>query len=164
MVVHRSFSELYQKAIQDAEGKSGEEQSGEAWVLDERGENGDEGENEEKKEEQDRTTDSETETHKKQPLGEDMGIPGSRDSELFLSPPNLPLLRATSLQDSVQSQIPEITPISLTRSCSLERHPTCQDILEGYTDLLFHTSIKTAQNVILFFLCMPGMYMIMWGR
>ena len=32
----RSFSELYQKAIQDAEGKSGEGQSGEAWVLDER--------------------------------------------------------------------------------------------------------------------------------
>ncbi|KAK1882897.1 Signal-induced proliferation-associated 1-like protein 1 [Dissostichus eleginoides] len=32
----RSFSELYQKAIKDAECKPGEDQSGEAWVLDER--------------------------------------------------------------------------------------------------------------------------------
>ncbi|XP_057216943.1 signal-induced proliferation-associated 1-like protein 2 isoform X2 [Triplophysa rosa] len=128
----RSFSELYQKAIQDAAGKSGEGQSGEAWVLDERGENGDEGEKEETKENENKISDSETEIHKKQPLGEEMGIPGPRDSELFLSPPSLPLLRATSLQDSIQSQIPEIIPISITRSCSLERHSTCQDILEGH--------------------------------
>lgn len=141
---HRSFSELYQKAIQDAEGKSGEGQSGEAWVLDERGENGDEGGKGEKKENQNNMSDSETQTHKKEPLGEEMGIPGPRDSELFLSPPSLPLLRATSLQDSIQSQIPEITPISITRSCSLERHPTCQDILEGYTNLFccLHEKLK----------------------
>lgn len=126
----RSFSELYEKAILDAEGKSGEGQSGEAWVLDERGENNDGGEKEEK-EKENRRSDSETQTHKEQ-LGEEMGIPESRDSELMLSLPSIPLLRATSLQDSAQTQISEIPPISLTRSYSLERHPTCEDFYKGH--------------------------------
>ncbi|XP_067280945.1 signal-induced proliferation-associated protein 1 isoform X3 [Pseudorasbora parva] len=96
----RSFSELYQKAIQDAESKSGEGRSGEAWVLDEDDdEDGDEGEEEEKKENENKI---------------------------------LPLLRATSLQDSMKSQSPEITPVSITRSYSLEGHPPYQDILEGH--------------------------------
>ncbi|XP_068600435.1 signal-induced proliferation-associated protein 1 [Brachionichthys hirsutus] len=52
----RSFSELYQKAIKDAECKPGEDQSGEAWVLDEREdeeeEEAEEGEGEEEGEEE----------------------------------------------------------------------------------------------------------------
>ncbi|XP_031428336.1 signal-induced proliferation-associated protein 1 isoform X2 [Clupea harengus] len=146
----RSFSELYQKAIQDAEGKSGEGQSGEAWVLDEReDEEEDEDEEVEDEEEEEEEEDEEEErTEGERVQGEGMeaepveqvdgtapdltpatdeGSPGC-----LLSPPSIPLLRATSLQDHPQPPAPDITPSSLTRSYSLERHPPCQDLLEGH--------------------------------
>ncbi|XP_067256069.1 signal-induced proliferation-associated protein 1 isoform X1 [Chanodichthys erythropterus] len=127
----RSFSELYQKAIQDAESKSGEGRSGEAWVLDDDDDDdGDEGEEEEKKENENKIYD--IETPKQELLVEQLGFPEPMDTDSLLSPPSLPLLRATSLQDSMKSQTPEITPVSLTRSYSLEGHPPYQDILEGH--------------------------------
>ncbi|XP_051574344.1 signal-induced proliferation-associated 1-like protein 2 isoform X2 [Myxocyprinus asiaticus] len=134
----KSFSELYQKAIQDAESKSGEGCSGEAWVLDERGEEADDddgdddddGGEDDKKEDENRVSDSETQ--KKERREEEIEISGSEDAYSLLSPPSLALLRATSLQHSVKSQTPEINPVSLTRSYSLESHPLCQDILEGH--------------------------------
>lgn len=128
----RSFSELYQKAIQDAESKSGEGRSGEAWVVDEDDEDvvdGGGGEKEEKKEIETKVSDSET---PKQEIDEEqMGFPEPMETDSLLSPPSLPLLRATSLQDSMKSQTPEITPVSLTRSYSLEGRPPYQDIIEG---------------------------------
>ncbi|XP_067280901.1 signal-induced proliferation-associated protein 1 isoform X2 [Pseudorasbora parva] len=128
----RSFSELYQKAIQDAESKSGEGRSGEAWVLDEDDdEDGDEGEEEEKKENENKMYESES-SPKQEPLGAQIEFPEPVDTDSLLSPPSLPLLRATSLQDSMKSQSPEITPVSITRSYSLEGHPPYQDILEGH--------------------------------
>uniref|UniRef100_A0A8C1IMY6 Signal-induced proliferation-associated 1 n=1 Tax=Cyprinus carpio TaxID=7962 RepID=A0A8C1IMY6_CYPCA len=109
----RSFSELYHKAIQDAESKSGEGQSGEAWVLDDDEEvevDGGRGEKEEKKEIENKTSDSET--LKQELLGEQMVFPEPMETDSLLSPPSLPLLRATSLQDSMKSQSPEVTPVS----------------------------------------------------
>lgn len=138
----RSFSELYQKAIQDAESKSGEGRSGEAWVLDydddEDDGDGEEGEEEEMKENENKMDDSET--PKQELLGEQLVFPEPMDTDSLLSPPSLPLLRATSLQDSMKSQTPEITPVSLTRSYSLEGHPPCQDIFQGYTDFCLPAS------------------------
>ncbi|XP_026124061.1 signal-induced proliferation-associated 1-like protein 3 isoform X2 [Carassius auratus] len=128
----RSFSELYQKAIQDAESKSGEGQSGEAWVLDDDEEvevNGSGGEKEEKKQIENKMTDRETPNqviHEEQ-----MGFPEAMETDSLLSPPSLPLLRATSLQDNMKNQSPEVTPVSLTRSYSLEAHAPYQDITEG---------------------------------
>ncbi|XP_042617131.1 signal-induced proliferation-associated protein 1-like isoform X2 [Cyprinus carpio] len=129
----RSFSELYHKAIQDAESKSGEGQSGEAWVLDDDEEvevDGGRGEKEEKKEIENKTSDSET--LKQELLGEQMVFPEPMETDSLLSPPSLPLLRATSLQDSMKSQSPEVTPVSVTRSYSLEEHPPYQDMIEGH--------------------------------
>ncbi|XP_059395230.1 signal-induced proliferation-associated 1-like protein 2 isoform X2 [Carassius carassius] len=129
----RSFSELYQKAIQDAESKSGEGQSGEAWVLDDDEEvevNGGGGEKEEKKQNENKTTDRETPN--KVIHEEQMGFAEPMETDLLLSPPSLPLLRATSLQDNMKSQSPEVTPVSLTRSYSLEAHAPYQDITEGH--------------------------------
>ena len=54
------------------------------------------------------------------------------DQGSLLSPPSLPLLRATSLQDHPLNQTVEITPSQLTRSYSLERHPSCRDICDRY--------------------------------
>uniref|UniRef100_A0A672PJQ3 Rap-GAP domain-containing protein n=1 Tax=Sinocyclocheilus grahami TaxID=75366 RepID=A0A672PJQ3_SINGR len=132
----RSFSELYQKAIQDAESKSGEGRSGEAWVLDDDEEvevDGGGGEKEEKKEIENKTSDSET--LKQELLGEQMGFPEPMETDSLLSPPSLALIRATSLQDSMKSQSPEVTPVSLTRSYSLEGYAPYQDIIEGYAVL-----------------------------
>ncbi|KAL0187682.1 hypothetical protein M9458_014781, partial [Cirrhinus mrigala] len=127
-----SFAELYQKAIQDAESKSGEGQSGEAWVVDEDDEDvvdGGGGEKEEKKEIENKVSDSET--PKQEIHEEQMEFPEPMETDSLLSPPSLPLLRATSLQDSMKCQTPEITPVSLTRSYSLEGRPPYQDIIEG---------------------------------
>ncbi|KAK6305506.1 hypothetical protein J4Q44_G00242860 [Coregonus suidteri] len=137
----RSFSELYQKAIQDAERKPGEGQSGEAWVLDEREE---EEEEEMEEEEREQGEGKEAETMEGPAEGgeaedrlsetgqgeEDQGDQGDQGS--LLSPPSLPLLRATSLQDHPLNQTVEITPSQLTRSYSLERHPSCRDICDGH--------------------------------
>ncbi|XP_016346171.1 signal-induced proliferation-associated 1-like protein 2 [Sinocyclocheilus anshuiensis] len=128
----RSFSELYQKAIQDAESKSGEGRSGEAWVLDDDEEvevDGGGGEKEEKKQIENKTTDRET--PKQEIHEEQMRFPEPMETDSLLSPPSLPLLRATSLQDSMKNQSPEVTPVSLTRSYSLEGHAPYQDIIEG---------------------------------
>ncbi|KAG5853125.1 hypothetical protein ANANG_G00069770 [Anguilla anguilla] len=131
----RSFSELYLKAIQDTDRKSGEGQSGEAWVLDER----EEEEEEEKEEEEDVEEEErqEGEGEDGEPSGEGEGgagetkssedTSGEGDQGTHLSLPSLPLLRATSLQENHPSQPPEITPTTLTRSYSLERHPPRQD-------------------------------------
>ncbi|XP_052456880.1 signal-induced proliferation-associated protein 1 isoform X1 [Carassius gibelio] len=123
----RSFSELYQKAIQDAESKSGEGQSGEAWVLDDDDDevDGGGGEKEEKKQIENKMTDSET-------LKQEIGFPEPMETDSLLSPPSLPLLRATSLQDNMKNQSPEDTPVSLTRSYSLEAHAPYQDIIEEH--------------------------------
>lgn len=146
MCVYRSFSELYQKSIQDAESKSGEGQSGEAWVLDER-----EQENEESREELQEMEEEERE----QGEGEEsvsIAQPDGREAEeeesdeagqgggstCLLSTPSLPLLRAASLQDSPLPQGMEVTPSPLTRSYSLERHPPFQDICDGYTHTYTH--------------------------
>lgn len=143
----RSFSELYHKAIQDAESKSGEGQSGEAWVLDDDEEvevDGNRGEKEEKKQIENKTTDRET---PKQMIHEEQKrSPEPMETDSLLSPPSLPLLRATSLQDSMKSQSPEV---SLTRSYSLEGHPPYQDIIEEYTDFCLPTSHFTQK------LCTP---------
>ncbi|XP_018607653.1 signal-induced proliferation-associated 1-like protein 2 isoform X1 [Scleropages formosus] len=111
----RSFSELYQKAIQDAERKAGEEPTGEAWVLDEK-----EGEEEQEEGEQIRAEDSVP------AKGGDIQQLEVTESSL-LSPPSLPLLRASSLQDSTPTTSTEISVSMLTRSCSLERPMPCQD-------------------------------------
>ncbi|KAL7838085.1 hypothetical protein AOLI_G00264890, partial [Acnodon oligacanthus] len=137
-----SFSELYQKSIQDAESKSGEGQSGEAWVLDEREVQEEQQEQEEIKELEEeereqgegeesvsmtRLDGREAETEE-----EESGEAGLGGSTCLLSPPSLPLLRAASLQDSPLSQGLEVTPSALTRSYSLERHPPYQDIFDGH--------------------------------
>lgn len=132
---------MYQKAIQDAERKPGEGQSGEAWVLDEREE---EEEEEMEEEEREQGEGKEAETMEGPAEGgeaedrlsetglgeEDQGDQGDQGS--LLSPPSLPLLRATSLQDHPLNQTVEITPSQLTRSYSLERHPSCRDICDRY--------------------------------
>ncbi|XP_077448425.1 signal-induced proliferation-associated protein 1 isoform X1 [Stigmatopora argus] len=125
----RSFSELYQKAIKDAECKPGEDQSGEAWVLDERGDD---------EEERDKPLQVEkvTEVDAAEVQVESDGAPpppgGSEkgDGESFLAPPSLPLLRATSLQDQISNQDQESS--QLTRSFSLERHSSYSDTNEGH--------------------------------
>ncbi|XP_055799254.1 signal-induced proliferation-associated protein 1-like isoform X1 [Salvelinus fontinalis] len=121
----RSFSELYQKAIQDAERKPGEGQSGEAWVLDEREE-----EEEMEEEEREQGEGKEAETMEGPAEGgeaedrpsemgqgeEDKGGQGS-----LFSTPSLPILRATSLHDHPPNQTMEgISHSQLTRSYSLE--------------------------------------------
>ncbi|CAJ1064086.1 signal-induced proliferation-associated protein 1 isoform X1 [Xyrichtys novacula] len=118
----RSFSELYQKAIKDAECKPGENQSGEAWVLDER-------EEEEEKEEEvmedgkmkaggaDEVDIIEVEAEE----GEGHQCFKGQSQITLLTPPSLPLLRATSLQDQPANQSEEGGGPQLTRSCSLER-------------------------------------------
>ncbi|XP_061818299.1 signal-induced proliferation-associated protein 1 [Nerophis lumbriciformis] len=122
----RSFSELYQKAIKDAECKPGEDQSSEAWVLDER----------EEEEEREVKADGVTEVdvtevqvasdeaaeHREQSEKEDTGS--------LLAPPSLPLLRATSLQDQRSDQDQESS--QLTRSISLERHSSYGETCEGH--------------------------------
>ncbi|KAG7464531.1 hypothetical protein MATL_G00166590 [Megalops atlanticus] len=126
----RSFSELYLKAIQDAERKSGEGQSGEAWVLDEREE-----EEEQQEEEKEEREQGEGEEAELMGVGEGSAresdsskiAPGQGQESSLLSLPSLPLLRATSLQDDPPSQPAEITATALTRSCSLEKHLPHQD-------------------------------------
>lgn len=126
-MVCRSFSELYQKAIKDAECKPGEDQSGEAWVLDEREEEEEEEREEEVKEEDKLkgggsdevdiievgTTEVEGHLNNKEQ--------SERGHTTLLTPPCLPLLRATSLQDQPANQSEESSSPQLTRSCSLER-------------------------------------------
>ena len=99
----RSYSELYQKAIQDAERKPGEGQSGEAWVLDEREE---EEEEEEKEEERKQGEGREAEMIEVEVEGGEAEDPrsdkvqGEEGQTSLLSPASLPLLRATSLQEA----------------------------------------------------------------
>ncbi|XP_036436473.1 signal-induced proliferation-associated protein 1 isoform X1 [Colossoma macropomum] len=138
----RSFSELYQKSIQDAESKSGEGQSGEAWVLDEREVQEEQQEHEEIKEleeEEREQGEGEESVSVTRPDGreaeteeEESGEVGQGGSTCLLSPPSLPLLRATSLQDSPLPQGLEVTPTALIRSYSLERHPPYEDIFDGH--------------------------------
>ncbi|XP_061090961.1 signal-induced proliferation-associated protein 1-like isoform X2 [Conger conger] len=129
----RSFSELYLKAIQDTDRKSGEGQSGEAWVLDER----EEEEEEEEEEDTEGEEMQEGECEEAEPSGDGEGsaevASGAGDQGSLLSLPSLPLLRATSLQENHPSQPPEITPSPLTRSYSLERHPPRQDSHDDHT-------------------------------
>lgn len=125
----RSFSELYQKAIKDAECKPGEDQSGEAWVLDER-------EEEEEKEEKDEKAVgvSEADIMEVQMEAEE-GEGQARDKGQrhgsLLTPPSLPLLRATSLQDQPANRSTEGSSSQLTRSCSLEQPPSFREACDG---------------------------------
>lgn len=128
----RSFSELYQKAIKDAECKPGEDQSGEAWVLDER-------EEEEEEEEEPKKSvvgdadivevQVEAEEGEEQSRNEGQS---DRSHDSLLTAPSLPLLRATSLQDQPANQSPDSGGGSqLTRSYSLERQPSYGDTCDG---------------------------------
>ncbi|KAK5858384.1 hypothetical protein PBY51_002528 [Eleginops maclovinus] len=106
----RSFSELYQKAIKDAECKPGEDQSGEAWVLDEREEEeveadgGEEDVNEEEEEEM-------------------------KEDTLKASEVN----EADVTEDQPANQSQEGGGGSqLTRSCSLERQPSYTNTFDGH--------------------------------
>ncbi|XP_040906829.1 signal-induced proliferation-associated protein 1 isoform X5 [Toxotes jaculatrix] len=132
----RSFSELYQKAIKDAECKPGEDQSGEAWVLDEREEE-EEDEGEVKTDEvktgganEVDITEVRVEAEEGEELSCDKGQSESHYSLLTL--PSLPLLRATSLQDQPANQSPEGSASQLTRSYSLERQPSYSDTCDGH--------------------------------
>uniref|UniRef100_A0A3Q3XG23 Rap-GAP domain-containing protein n=1 Tax=Mola mola TaxID=94237 RepID=A0A3Q3XG23_MOLML len=133
----RSFSELYQKAIKDAECKPGEDQSGEAWVLDEREEEEDEEEKEEVEDKLKAAGVGEADIMEVQAeADEGEGQPhdkGQREIGLgsLLAPPGLPLLRATSLQDQPADQSQEGSTSQLTRSCSLERPPSFRDMCDG---------------------------------
>ncbi|XP_062262136.1 signal-induced proliferation-associated protein 1 isoform X2 [Platichthys flesus] len=149
----RSFSELYQKAIKDAECKPGEDQSGEAWVLDEREDEEEEEEEEEEAveaeeeaKEDDLKADGVNETDAMEVqvdaeeaeeakeviemLCDEGQSEGNRDS--FLTPPSLPLLRATSLQDPPANQRQEGSASQLPRSFSLERQPSFRDTCDGH--------------------------------
>ena len=139
-ILCRSFSELYQKAIKDAECKPGEDQSGEAWVLDEREEEEEEEEEEEKEEEEKMKAgvvsepdimevQVEAEEGEAQPREKGQS---ERSLGLLLTPPSLPLLRATSLQDQPANQSQEGSGSQLTRSCSLERRPSLRDTCDGW--------------------------------
>ncbi|XP_053703157.1 signal-induced proliferation-associated 1-like protein 2 [Synchiropus splendidus] len=112
----RSFSELYQKAIKDAECQPGEDQSREAWVVDEAPE-----EEEAKPEEVLDMIEVREEAEPEPSLVPDEGH--------TLSPPSLPLLRATSLQEAPDTHSQDI---SITRSFSLERPSMFTDTCEGH--------------------------------
>lgn len=126
----RSFSELYLKAIKDAECKPGENQSGEAWVLDEREE-----EEEAKKEEDDVKAGGVEEPDTKEAQVEtDAGeeqlcdkVESERNPYSLLNMPSLPLLRATSLQDQPANQGQEGSASQLPRSYSLEKQLSYSD-------------------------------------
>ncbi|XP_022067975.1 signal-induced proliferation-associated 1-like protein 2 isoform X1 [Acanthochromis polyacanthus] len=134
----RSFSELYLKAIKDAECKPGEDQSGEAWVLDEREEEEEEEEEEAKEDEQKAGGVDELDTMEVQveaEEGEDQPCDkeqSDRGQGSLLTPPSLPLLRATSLQDQPANQSQEGSTSQLTRSFSLERQPSYSDTCDGH--------------------------------
>lgn len=126
----RSFSELYQKAIKDAECKPGEDQSGEAWVLDEREEE------EEEKEEEEETAAGVSEADIMEVRTETEEVEGQpcdkgQSHGSLLTPPSLPLQRATSLQDQPANHSPEGSSSQLTRSCSLEQQPSFRDACDG---------------------------------
>uniref|UniRef100_A0A3P9QIK6 Signal-induced proliferation-associated 1 n=1 Tax=Poecilia reticulata TaxID=8081 RepID=A0A3P9QIK6_POERE len=126
----RSFSELYQKAIKDAECKSGEDKSGVAWVVDERE---DEREEQEQKVEEEQLKADRVDEEEEDQLAEDelkMDGGGGQNEENpcpLLAPPALPLLRATSLQDQPANQSEEISISQLTRSVSLEKQLSYTD-------------------------------------
>lgn len=119
----RSFSELYQKAIMDAECKTGENHSGEAWVLDER----------EEAEDEDRVTNMDVTEVDGGNTDEQQSdkTQSERSQDSLLMPPCLPLLRATSLQDQPANQSQDETT-HLTRSFSLERQPSFKDTCDGH--------------------------------
>ncbi|XP_072231871.1 signal-induced proliferation-associated protein 1 isoform X2 [Leuresthes tenuis] len=133
----RSFSELYQKAIKDAECKPGEDRSGEAWVLDERAE---EEEEEEQANEDELKTGGVSEVEKMEVQtvaegGEEQSgdkEPCEGDPSSLLTPPSLPLFRATSLQDQPANQSQEGGTSQLTRSLSLERQLSYTDTCDGH--------------------------------
>ncbi|KAL7389353.1 hypothetical protein ABVT39_002236 [Epinephelus coioides] len=136
----RSFSELYQKAIKDVECKPGEDQSGEAWVLDEREEEEEQEEQpEEAKEDKLKAggvneadiTEVQVEAEEGEGQSCDKGQ-SERSHGPLLTPPSLPLLRATSLQDQPANQNQESSGSQLTRSCSLERQPSYRDTCDGH--------------------------------
>lgn len=54
---------------------------------------------------------------------------GERSLGSLLTPPSLPLLRATSLQDQPTNQSQQDT--QRTRSCSLERRPSLREACDG---------------------------------
>uniref|UniRef100_A0A3B3VM96 Signal-induced proliferation-associated 1 n=1 Tax=Poecilia latipinna TaxID=48699 RepID=A0A3B3VM96_9TELE len=126
----RSFSELYQKAIKDAECKSGEDKSGVAWVVDERE---DEREEQEQKVEEEQLKADRVDEEEEDQLAEDelkMDGGGGQNEESpgpLLALPALPLLRATSLQDQPANKSEEISISQLTRSVSLEKQLSYTD-------------------------------------
>ncbi|KAM4619729.1 signal-induced proliferation-associated protein 1 isoform 1-T3 [Polymixia lowei] len=134
----RSFSELYHKAIKDAECKPGEGQSGEAWVLDEKEEDEEEAQEDEQKpgevDEADATeaqAQAQAEGEEDQPSEKGQGEERGHGSSC-LTPPGLALLRATSLQDHPPNQTLECSPSQLTRSYSLERQPLLRETCDGH--------------------------------
>ncbi|XP_061596694.1 signal-induced proliferation-associated 1-like protein 2 [Cololabis saira] len=145
----RSFSELYQKAIKDAECKPGENQSGEAWVLDEREDEDEEqqaGEDELKAagvgEVERMEVIAEPDRGDTQPCdkGHSDGSQGS-----LVPPPSLPLLRATSLQEHAGDQSQEGSSSKLTRSLSLEKQMCNTDTCDGH--MYDNTRLKAEQHI-----------------
>ncbi|XP_014840559.1 PREDICTED: signal-induced proliferation-associated protein 1-like [Poecilia mexicana] len=131
----RSFSELYQKAIKDAECKSGEDKSGVAWVVDERE---DEREEQEQKVEEEQLKADRVDEEEEDQLAEDelkMDGGGGQNEESpgpLLTLPALPLLRATSLQDQPANKSEEISISHLTRSVSLEKQLSYTDTCDEH--------------------------------
>ncbi|XP_032431521.1 signal-induced proliferation-associated 1-like protein 2 isoform X1 [Xiphophorus hellerii] len=130
----RSFSELYQKAIKDAECKSGEDQSGVAWVVDERE---DEREEQEQKVEEEQLKADRVEEEDEEFTEDELKMDGGGEQNEespgpLLAPPTLPLLRATSLQDQPANQSEEISISQLTRSVSLEKQLSYTDTCDGH--------------------------------
>ncbi|KAM9780982.1 signal-induced proliferation-associated 1-like protein 2 [Syngnathus typhle] len=125
----RSFSELYQKAIKDAECKPGEDQSGEAWVLDEREIKEEDGDKQPKEDSVNEADVAEVQVEG-DGAEEHQGQSERDDPDSLLVPPSLPLLRATSLQDQTSTQEQECS--QLTRSFSLERHSSYSQTSEGH--------------------------------
>lgn len=131
-MLFRSFSELYQKAIKDAECKPGEDQSGEAWVLDEREEEEDEEEDAKEEEPKSGVVSGVDATEVQVEAEEGNEQPCERSQGSGLTPPSLPLFRATSLQDQPANQSQEGSTSHLTRSFSLERQPSYGDMCDGW--------------------------------
>uniref|UniRef100_A0A3P8W8E1 Signal-induced proliferation-associated 1 n=1 Tax=Cynoglossus semilaevis TaxID=244447 RepID=A0A3P8W8E1_CYNSE len=130
----RSFSELYKKAINDADCKPGEDMSGEAWVLDEKDVE------REARPKMDRLNDPDvTEVKVEATPAEEQScdevqrkesLAKCEESQLQLTP-GLPVSRANSLQDQLANNSQHASAAQLTRSFSLDTQSSFQDTFNG---------------------------------
>ncbi|XP_037544036.1 signal-induced proliferation-associated 1-like protein 1 [Nematolebias whitei] len=146
----RSFSELYQKAIKDAECKPGEAHLGEAWVVDEREEGREEEEEREKEEDLKADGVGEVELMEVQVEtdgGEEQTCDKGPNEETYslITLPTLPLLRATSLQEPPANQNQGSGSPQLPRSLSLERQLSFTDTCDGH--VYDNVGMKVGQHI-----------------